>query len=178
MENNRPRSRERHVTGPGKTVEKRGEGLGTGPVGDAGGYADRGRRGQSSGTRSAGTRSGGGMKLILLLLAVLLGGGGGLTALLGGQPDVQAPSVQTPSAVQQQAQGGGVNWAAVLGGTERRQRLLRLAGGAEHRQTEHLRRARRAGEVHPAPGRRPGHRHRHGLHVRHGSGIPQQHGDL
>ena len=36
MEHNRPRGREKHVTGPGKTVEKRGEGLGAGPVGDAG----------------------------------------------------------------------------------------------------------------------------------------------
>ena len=41
MENNRPRGREKHVTGPAKTVKKRGEGLGTGPVGDAGGYQDR-----------------------------------------------------------------------------------------------------------------------------------------
>lgn len=73
MENNRPRSREKHVTGPAKTVEKRGKGLGTGPVGDAGGYGRQ--QEQSSGTRSAGTRSGGGMKLIVLLLAVLLGGG-------------------------------------------------------------------------------------------------------
>lgn len=61
MENNRPRSREKNVTGPGKKVEKYGKGLGTGPVGDAGGYADRRRQEpSSSGTRSAGTRSGGG----------------------------------------------------------------------------------------------------------------------
>lgn len=85
MENNRPRSREKNVTGPGKKVEKRGKGLGTGPVGDTNGYADRRQQEpSSSGTRSAGTRSGGGLKMVLLLLAVLLGGGGGLTALLGG----------------------------------------------------------------------------------------------
>ena len=47
------------------------------------------------------------MKLILLLLVVLLGGGGSLTALLGGQPG------QTSG--QQQSQGGGVNWAEMLG---------------------------------------------------------------
>ncbi len=107
MKNDRPRSREKHVTGSGKTVEKRGKGLGTGPVGDAGGYAERGQQGQSAGTRSTDTRGGGAMKLILLLLVVLLGGGGSLTALLGGQPG------QTSG--QQQSQGGGVNWAEMLG---------------------------------------------------------------
>ena len=88
MENNRPRGREKHVTGPAKKVQKQGEGLGTGPVGEAGGYSDR-RQGSSSGTRSAGTRGGGGVKLVGLLLVLLLGGGGGLTALLGGQPGGQ-----------------------------------------------------------------------------------------
>lgn len=116
MENNRPRSREKHVTGPAKTVKKRGEGLGTGPVGDAGGYQDR-KPEASSGQRSAGTRSGGGMmKLVLLALLVLLGGGGGLTAMLGGQPDAPT-SVQTPSAGQQQvSNAGSVDWGQVLGG--------------------------------------------------------------
>ena len=66
MENNRPRGREKNVSGPGKTVQKRGEGLGTGPAGEAGGYKDR-ERNQSSGTRSAGTRGGLGMKPIILL---------------------------------------------------------------------------------------------------------------
>lgn len=120
MENNRPRGREKNVTGPAKKVEKHGNGLGTGPVGDAGGYADRKQQGQPSGTRNAGTtRSGGGMKLILLLLAVLLGGGGGLGALLSGQSSTPAsPSTtnQTPSAVQQQTQGSSVNWASMLSG--------------------------------------------------------------
>lgn len=116
MENNRPRGREKHVTGPAKTVKKRGEGLGTGPVGDAGGYQDR-KPEASSGQRSAGTRSGGGMmKLVLLALLVLLGGGGGLTAMLGGQPEAPS-SVQTPSAGQQQvSNAGSVDWGQVLGG--------------------------------------------------------------
>lgn len=116
MENNRPRGREKHVTGPAKTVKKRGEGLGTGPVGDAGGYQDR-KPEASSGHRSAGTRGGGGMmKLVLLALLVLLGGGGGLTAMLGGQPEAPS-SVQTPSAGQQQvSNAGSVDWGQVLGG--------------------------------------------------------------
>ncbi len=56
MESKRPRSREKHVTGPAKTVQKRGQGLGTGPVGDTGG---REQAGSSGAARSAGTRSGG-----------------------------------------------------------------------------------------------------------------------
>ena len=116
MENNRPRGREKHVTGPAKTVKKRGAGLGTGPVGDAGGYQDR-KTEASSGQRSVGTRGGGGMmKLVLLALLVLLGGGGGLTAMLGGQPEAPS-SVQTPSAGQQQvSNAGSVDWGQVLGG--------------------------------------------------------------
>ncbi len=114
MESKRPRSREKHVTGPAKTVQKRGQGLGTGPVGDTGG---REQAGSSGAARSAGTRSGGGMKLILLLLVLLLGGGGGLTALLGGQPDSQAPSAsQPPSSGQQQSLGSLTSLLSGLGG--------------------------------------------------------------
>ena len=78
----RPRSREKNVTGPAKTVNKRGEGLGTGPVG-----APRKQSGgESAGTRSSGTRSAGGFKMIILLAILFLGGGsGGLMAMLGGQ---------------------------------------------------------------------------------------------
>lgn len=114
MENNRPRGREKHVTGPAKTVKKRGAGLGAGPVGDAGGYQDR-KQGQTSGNRSAGTRGGGGMKLILLALVVLLGGGGGLTTLLGGL-DGQTGG-QTPPISQQQVQSPGstVDMSQLLG---------------------------------------------------------------
>ena len=114
MESKRPRSREKHVTGPAKTVQKRGQGLGTGPVGDTGG---REQAGSSGAARSAGTRSSGGMKLILLLLVLLLGGGGGLTALLGGQPDSQAPSAsQPPSSGQQQSPGSLTSLLSGLGG--------------------------------------------------------------
>lgn len=116
MENNRPRGREKHVTGSAKKVEKRGTGLGTGPVGEAGGYENR--TPQSAGTRSSSGR-GGGTKLIVLLLALLLGGGGGLTALLGGQSGGQT---QVPPTSQHQQQPGqntgsaGTDWTALLSG--------------------------------------------------------------
>ncbi|MCR5297229.1 MAG: hypothetical protein K6E17_07435, partial [Clostridiales bacterium] len=37
----KPRSRERRVSNEGKGVEKKGEGLGTGPVNNTGSYEDR-----------------------------------------------------------------------------------------------------------------------------------------
>ena len=105
----RPRGREKHVTGPAKNVEKRGSGLGTGPVG-------AGRSSQSSGggsRSSGGGRSGGGlMKIILLLAVLLLGGGGGLGALLGGGGEgLTAPVSQSTSS----GQTGGANLSALFG---------------------------------------------------------------
>ncbi|HQC36074.1 MAG TPA: peptidase C11, partial [Bacillota bacterium] len=80
-----PRSRDKKVTGQGKDVYKRGEGLGTGPVGRQDGYS--GRRADESGTggssnRASGSRSGGLLKIVILAAILLLGGGGGLKALL------------------------------------------------------------------------------------------------
>ena len=106
MENNRPRGREKHVTGPAKSVQKRGEGLGSGPVGSD--HQDR----QPSGGGTRTKRQSGGGRLIALLLVLLLGGGGGLTALLGGQQDSTPPSQQQ----QQQTQPSSVDWAQLLGG--------------------------------------------------------------
>ena len=87
MAPNRPRSRQKNITGAGKAVKRRGSGLGTGPVGGTG--RGQGVTGGSFGKRPASggsvTRSGGGMsKLIVLILVLLLGGGGGLTTILGG----------------------------------------------------------------------------------------------
>ena len=121
MNNKAPRSREKHVTGPAKSVHKRGEGLGAGPVGNAQGQPRRDQR--PSGPRSAGTRSGG-MKLLILLAVLLLGGGGGLGALFGSQPGGQTSAGTQPpqqyaqqQQQQQQPQGGsGTDWASLLGG--------------------------------------------------------------
>ena len=116
MENNRPRGREKHVTGLARGVQKRGEGLGTGPVGDAGGHHARTQ--QDGGPRNSSGR-GGGAKLIVLLLALLLGGGGGLTALFGGQSGGQVQAPPTGQQQQQQHnQGGstGADWTALLSG--------------------------------------------------------------
>ncbi|MBR1781026.1 MAG: peptidase C11 [Oscillospiraceae bacterium] len=100
---NRLQGREKHVTGQGKDIKKRGEGLGSGPAGRADGYQGRQQsEGRSTGTGgSKGTRAGGGRSpLILILLAVLLlgGGGAGLSGLLGGGGDSTGSSyVSTPA---------------------------------------------------------------------------------
>ena len=110
-DNNRPRGREKNVTGHGKSVYKRGEGLGTGPVGNEQGYVGRPGTGsqQSSQPRPQRTTRGGGKSLIAILLALLLGGGGGgalLSGLLGGgsttpQNSYNDYSNTTPSYTQQ-----------------------------------------------------------------------------
>ena len=93
--NNRPRGRQKNITGMGKNIQRRGSGLGTGPVGKPG-RTPRPTMGSNQtsmgGTPTGGsqrrnvTRSGGGLggKLILILLALLLGGGGGVGSLLLG----------------------------------------------------------------------------------------------
>ncbi|MBQ8597167.1 MAG: peptidase C11 [Lachnospiraceae bacterium] len=89
MANNRPRGREKNITGQGKSIKRRGSGLGTGPVGTPA-SASGSSSGQSSGhsarrVRSGGGSSGGGLsKIIILLLILVLGGGGGLGSMLSG----------------------------------------------------------------------------------------------
>ena len=99
MATNRPRGRVKNVTGAGKSVHRRGSGLGTGPVGKTGrtGGMSGGTSFSTGASRPASghgtTRSSGGglSKLIILLLVVLLGGGGGLTTLLGGSGESYEP---------------------------------------------------------------------------------------
>lgn len=83
-----PRGRDKNITGQGNEIKRKGEGLGTGPVGRSEGYENRradspsSYQGQSSGgvTRSGGKRIG----IIGIIIALLFGGGFGLNSLLGG----------------------------------------------------------------------------------------------
>lgn len=94
---NRPQGRDKNVTGQGKGIYKRGEGLNTGPVGSQNGHAGRpgtpqqqrpagtGRAGYSTGGTS--TRAGGRSPLLIVIIIVavlVLGGGAGLGGLFGG----------------------------------------------------------------------------------------------
>ena len=69
---NRPRGRQKNISGGGKSIYKRGSGLGTGPVGSSGGYSGRpsgGGFGGGSGRGSRGprnTRGGGGLGKIAI----------------------------------------------------------------------------------------------------------------
>ena len=116
---NRPVGRKKNVTEGGSGVHKRGEGLGTGPVGSG--------SGQSSGSSSSG---GGGMKrskgispLFLIIAAVMLFGGGGLSTLLGGgntDTAQQAPATntqQTSQSTSSQAGSGMSMLGQLFGGS-------------------------------------------------------------
>ncbi len=100
---NRPHGRDKNVTGQGTGGYRRGEGLGTGPVGNQHGYSGRPGTSQSSG--SGGTRaSGGSGKIIGIIIAivVLLAGGGGLGSILGGlggTSDVNVPDLSSLSSL-------------------------------------------------------------------------------
>ncbi|MBQ3179200.1 MAG: peptidase C11, partial [Clostridia bacterium] len=83
--NNRPRGRQKNITGQGKDIRRRGTGLGTGPVGASGRTPVSGGTGTSG--RPVSRSGGGGSKLILILIALLLGGGGGVGSLLSGNSD-------------------------------------------------------------------------------------------
>ncbi|MBQ7698923.1 MAG: peptidase C11 [Clostridia bacterium] len=87
-EDNRPRGRERNITGQGSGVYRRGSGTGGGPVGGPGGYSGRPGTPQGGGGNGGGggpTRSSGGSgKIIGIIIAVIvvLAGGGGLSGIL------------------------------------------------------------------------------------------------
>ena len=126
MPMNRPTGRKRNITGQGKSVGRRGSGLGTGSVGSSRpGQSSGGGSfgGQSSSRRSSGgsTRSGGlgGGKLILILLALLLGGGGAGSFFLGGSDGGSVEPDYSYSEPAQQSSGGSLlSMLGTLGTTE------------------------------------------------------------
>ena len=97
---NRPVGRKKNVTEGGSGVHRRGEGLGTGPVGNSSGYSS-GSSGSGSG--SGPQRSGGRSPLfmIIIVLFLILGGGGGLTSFLGGGGSSVGDTEQYTSTTQQ-----------------------------------------------------------------------------
>ncbi len=114
----RPRSRERNVTGEGKDVYRRGEGTGGGPVGSSDGYSGRGKGSSDSGgsaERSGG--GGGGLIGIIAVVVALLGGGGlGLGGLLGGggSAETDVSQVQQQSQYEQESGSQAYSTASIL----------------------------------------------------------------
>ena len=84
MATNRPKGREKNVTTGGQGVKKRGEGLGTGPVGSTGGSSGEGSGSGSNGSTRASGKKKSSLLTIIIAVVALLGGGGGLTGILGG----------------------------------------------------------------------------------------------
>ena len=87
MDQNRPQGRKKNITGSTSDVHRRGEGLGTGPVGSGSAPQQRPQQTQSAQGQRTTRASGGRSPLLLILIAafVLFGGGGGmLSGLLGG----------------------------------------------------------------------------------------------
>ena len=137
MANNRPRARQKYVTGGSKGVKRRGSGLGTGPVGG-------GRPGGSSGSMSSsgsgsysgrGTRSSGGkgsmLFIIIAVVVLLLGGGGGLAGLFGGGSSDSGNSGGGSSVLGDLIGGGssGGGGSSVLGDLSSLGNLGSLLGG-------------------------------------------------
>ncbi|MBE5844795.1 MAG: peptidase C11 [Butyrivibrio sp.] len=91
-----PVRRKKNIEDGGSGVHKRGEGLGTGPVGSSDGYSGKttgGGGGSTGGNRSGGGRSP--LSIIVIIAILLLGGGGGLGGLLGGLGDSGDDYTQT-----------------------------------------------------------------------------------
>ncbi len=125
MENNRPRGREKNITGGKGSVQRRGQGTGSGPVG--GGTRGNGSSGNSSGGRrrqnnnsSGGARSGGSRSpigIIILIAAVLLGGGGGLASFLGGSGSESTSSYTASDLISMFGSGSGTSQSGSSTGT-------------------------------------------------------------
>ncbi|WP_026517692.1 clostripain-related cysteine peptidase [Butyrivibrio sp. MC2021] len=120
---NRPAGRKKNVTEGGSGVHKRGDGLGTGPVGSGSFGGGNGGGSGDGGPQRSGGRSP--LFMIIVIAIVLLGGGGGLGTMLGGggstgsqqvvQYDTQ-PSQTTTSSQGSQSVSLGGGSGSLLGG--------------------------------------------------------------
>ncbi len=86
----KPRSKQKNITGEGLGVHKRGDGTGQGPVGKGqfmGSGSGNNDQLSGGGSGSGPNRSGGSgglLKIAIIAIVLLLGGGGGLSTFLGG----------------------------------------------------------------------------------------------
>ena len=87
MDQNRPRGREKNVTGQGSGLGRKGSGLGTGPVGSNDGYSGRGS-GSGGGGRKITRGAGLSLPVIIIVILAYLFGGGNLLGGSGGDSTV------------------------------------------------------------------------------------------
>ena len=98
MENKRPTGHKKNVTGTGKSVYRRGEGLGTGPIGSSrpDNFGSNTQNIQETARKSSGRtvrRSGGALSLIAIAALLLFGGNS-----LFGEETPQTYQTPTPTA--------------------------------------------------------------------------------
>ena len=120
MPDNRPKGRQRNVTGQASGIHRRGEGLGTGPVGSGSNPSGQQQSGSQRGYSTGGTRAGGKSPLlIIIIIAVLLfGGGGGLGSVLGlfgGGSGTSSPTSAIDSLLPSSGQSTGAGQSAGAG---------------------------------------------------------------
>ena len=166
MDRERPRAREKNVTGKGTGLGREGSGLGTGPVGSGDGYSGRG---SNNGRGGGGITRGAGLSLpviIIIVLVYFLGGGN----LLGGGGGESSVSYDYGSS--NQSSGGS------FGGSYLFQLPGQLVNRRRHGESGYGSRFRLPGETHQNTRRRKRCRHHHDLSVRDGSRIPQQDGNF
>lgn len=121
-DNNRPVSHGKNVVGQSNGVNKRGSGLGTGPVGN---QNYNGHKNSSSNNSNGGKRAGGGSMLgiIIAIVVLLLGGGGGLSSILGssgssGGTGITSTNTSTATLDTSVAQGSRAKRTVIKGGGE------------------------------------------------------------
>lgn len=119
-DNNRPVSHGKNVVGQSNGVNKRGSGLGTGPVGN---QNYNGHKNSSSNNSNGGKRAGGGSMLgiIIAIVVLLLGGGGGLSSILGssgssGGTGMTSTNTSTSTLDTSVAQGSRAKRTVIKGG--------------------------------------------------------------
>lgn len=119
-DNNRPVSHGKNVVGQSNGVNKRGSGLGTGPVGN---QNYNGHKNSSSNNSNGGKRAGGGSMfgIIIAVVVLLLGGGGGLSSILGssgssGGTGITSTNTSTATLDTSVAQGSRAKRTVIKGG--------------------------------------------------------------
>ena len=107
MDRNRPSGRRKNVTGTGGDVHKRGDGLGTGPVGQGHGSESGFRPSEGGSAGSNVKRAAGGGSILLIIIVILIMSKGNLGSLfgglLGGSSDEPVSGGDTDTVVTQEA---------------------------------------------------------------------------
>ncbi|HAG14325.1 MAG TPA: peptidase C11, partial [Ruminococcus sp.] len=135
MDQNRPKGREKNVTSGGSGVHRRGEGLGTGPVGSQNGYA--GRTGGSNIGKRAAAGGGGTIGLLVIAFILLKSCGGNMLSDSGGLGAYSGDTALPYHTEQQTAQqyvaedNTGASYDNVVATGSRDKRTQILGGGKD-----------------------------------------------